>query len=154
MCLREIDLFTRQSNVRCTYKFCILFYQLKRKWRTTCGQHLIESLTWNHFLLNEFGCLLFLSPLQIYPYHFSPPGVSHPITVIYELTYGETEMKQGVVFTDFLFDIYCLYIGSKILLSVMFKACWHSRNLWFYVFAPSSNLVWMKIKSWILILEK
>lgn len=39
------DLFTRQSNVRCTYKFCILFYQLKRKWRTTCGQHLIESLT-------------------------------------------------------------------------------------------------------------
>ncbi|KAK6924737.1 Peptidase C78, ubiquitin fold modifier-specific peptidase 1/ 2 [Dillenia turbinata] len=31
---------------------------------------------------------------QLYPYHFSPPGVFHPITVIYELSYGETEMKQ------------------------------------------------------------
>ncbi|CAN6585478.1 unnamed protein product [Malus baccata var. baccata] len=31
---------------------------------------------------------------QLHPYHFSPPGVLHPITVIYELNYGETEMKQ------------------------------------------------------------
>lgn len=31
---------------------------------------------------------------QLHPYHFSPPGISHPITVIYELNYGETEMKQ------------------------------------------------------------
>ncbi|KAI8017124.1 putative Ufm1-specific protease [Camellia lanceoleosa] len=28
------------------------------------------------------------------PYHFSPPGFLHPISVIYELSYGETEMKQ------------------------------------------------------------
>lgn len=31
---------------------------------------------------------------QLRPYHFNPPGVLHPITVIYELSYGETEMKQ------------------------------------------------------------
>ncbi|XWS51339.1 hypothetical protein CRYUN_Cryun12cG0168700 [Craigia yunnanensis] len=31
---------------------------------------------------------------QLHPYHFSPPGIAHPITVIYELNYGETEMKQ------------------------------------------------------------
>ncbi|XP_058108008.1 probable Ufm1-specific protease isoform X1 [Magnolia sinica] len=28
------------------------------------------------------------------PYHFFPPGFLHPITAIYELGYGETEMKQ------------------------------------------------------------
>ncbi|KAM5571827.1 putative Ufm1-specific protease [Rosa sericea] len=31
---------------------------------------------------------------QLHPYHFNPPGFLHPITVIYELNYGETEMKQ------------------------------------------------------------
>ncbi|KAF3436738.1 hypothetical protein FNV43_RR19485 [Rhamnella rubrinervis] len=31
---------------------------------------------------------------QLCPYHFHPPGFLHPITVIYELNYGETEMKQ------------------------------------------------------------
>ncbi|XP_057727116.1 probable Ufm1-specific protease isoform X2 [Arachis stenosperma] len=31
---------------------------------------------------------------QIKPYHFSPPHVLHPITVFYELSFGETEMKQ------------------------------------------------------------
>jgi hypothetical protein len=31
---------------------------------------------------------------QLQPYHFSPPGFLHPVTVIYELLYGETEMKQ------------------------------------------------------------
>ncbi|KAJ0106533.1 hypothetical protein Patl1_18203 [Pistacia atlantica] len=31
---------------------------------------------------------------QLRPFHFSLPGVLHPITVIYELNYGETEMKQ------------------------------------------------------------
>ncbi|OVA20526.1 Peptidase C78 [Macleaya cordata] len=31
---------------------------------------------------------------QLCPYHFFPPGIVHPITVIYELNYGETEMKQ------------------------------------------------------------
>ncbi|TYJ99214.1 putative Ufm1-specific protease [Cucumis melo var. makuwa] len=31
---------------------------------------------------------------QLVPYHFCPPGFLHPITAIYELTYGETEMKQ------------------------------------------------------------
>ncbi|KAK9278466.1 hypothetical protein L1049_028031 [Liquidambar formosana] len=37
---------------------------------------------------------LLTQPPQLHPYHFSPPGVLHPITVIYELSYGETEMKQ------------------------------------------------------------
>ncbi|XVF08781.1 hypothetical protein REPUB_Repub07fG0032500 [Reevesia pubescens] len=31
---------------------------------------------------------------QLHPYHFRLPGIEHPITVIYELNYGETEMKQ------------------------------------------------------------
>ncbi|KAK8686295.1 hypothetical protein V6N13_125322 [Hibiscus sabdariffa] len=31
---------------------------------------------------------------ELHPYHFSPPGIAHPVTVIYELSYGETEMKQ------------------------------------------------------------
>lgn len=31
---------------------------------------------------------------QLRPYHFTPPGILHPITVIYELTYGEMETKQ------------------------------------------------------------
>ncbi|CAN7021956.1 unnamed protein product [Brassica rapa subsp. trilocularis] len=31
---------------------------------------------------------------QLRIYHFNPPGVLHPITTIYELNYGETEMKQ------------------------------------------------------------
>ncbi|CAN6903632.1 unnamed protein product [Brassica oleracea] len=31
---------------------------------------------------------------QLRIYHFNPPGVLHPITTIYELNYGESEMKQ------------------------------------------------------------
>ncbi|XP_031283525.1 probable Ufm1-specific protease [Pistacia vera] len=38
-------------------------------------------------------CLLTQHP-QLRPFHFSLPGLLHPITVVYELNYGETEMKQ------------------------------------------------------------
>ncbi|KAM7273681.1 hypothetical protein ACFE04_028345 [Oxalis oulophora] len=31
---------------------------------------------------------------QLRPYHFCLPGVLHPLTIIYELSYGETELKQ------------------------------------------------------------
>lgn len=31
---------------------------------------------------------------QLSPYHFIPPGFLHPITAIYELSYGETEQKH------------------------------------------------------------
>lgn len=31
---------------------------------------------------------------QLKTFHFWPPGMLHPITAIYELNYGETEMKQ------------------------------------------------------------
>lgn len=31
---------------------------------------------------------------QLHPYHFNPLGMLHPITVIYDLSYGETEMSQ------------------------------------------------------------
>nr|XP_009790501.1 PREDICTED: probable Ufm1-specific protease isoform X2 [Nicotiana sylvestris] len=31
---------------------------------------------------------------ELHPYHFLPPGLLHPITVLYELSYGETELKQ------------------------------------------------------------
>ncbi|XP_031405210.1 probable Ufm1-specific protease isoform X2 [Punica granatum] len=37
---------------------------------------------------------LLTSHHQLQPYHFNPSGLLHPITAIYELTYGETEMKQ------------------------------------------------------------
>ncbi|KAJ8536552.1 hypothetical protein K7X08_034953 [Anisodus acutangulus] len=31
---------------------------------------------------------------ELHPYHFLPPGILHPVTVLYELSYGETELKQ------------------------------------------------------------
>ncbi|GAB2269736.1 hypothetical protein Dimus_004657 [Dionaea muscipula] len=31
---------------------------------------------------------------QLRAYHFCPPGILHPVTAIYELSYGETETKQ------------------------------------------------------------
>ncbi|KAF3628394.1 putative Ufm1-specific protease [Capsicum annuum] len=31
---------------------------------------------------------------ELQPYHFLPQGILHPITVFYELSYGETELKQ------------------------------------------------------------
>ncbi|XP_061351264.1 probable Ufm1-specific protease [Gastrolobium bilobum] len=31
---------------------------------------------------------------QLKCYHFSPPGILHPVTVFYELSFGETELKQ------------------------------------------------------------
>ncbi|KAJ4961545.1 hypothetical protein NE237_021455 [Protea cynaroides] len=37
---------------------------------------------------------LFTRHPQLRPYHFCPPGVVHPVTVMYELSYGEAEMKQ------------------------------------------------------------
>ncbi|XP_052176665.1 probable Ufm1-specific protease isoform X2 [Diospyros lotus] len=43
----------------------------------------------NLFLPNLLG----QHPL-LRPYHFSPPGVLHPVTVIYDVSCGETEMKQ------------------------------------------------------------
>ncbi|RRT68097.1 hypothetical protein GW17_00025226 [Ensete ventricosum] len=33
--------------------------------------------------------------MQLCPYHFLPPELLHPVTAIYDLRYGETEMKQG-----------------------------------------------------------
>ncbi|WOL12793.1 putative Ufm1-specific protease [Canna indica] len=38
---------------------------------------------------------LLLQQPQFCPYHFLPPGLLHPITAVYDLRYGETEMKQG-----------------------------------------------------------
>ncbi|KAL5076477.1 hypothetical protein RYX36_015461 [Vicia faba] len=52
---------------------------------------LIDQLnTMQNFMLPS---LLVQHP-QLKPYHFSPPGILHPITVFYELSFGETEMKQ------------------------------------------------------------
>ncbi|KAG9446669.1 hypothetical protein H6P81_012797 [Aristolochia fimbriata] len=31
------------------------------------------------------------------PYHFAPPGLLHPTTAVYELSFGETEIKQAEV---------------------------------------------------------
>ncbi|KAL5717897.1 hypothetical protein ACHQM5_010852 [Ranunculus cassubicifolius] len=37
---------------------------------------------------------LLTNDTQLKPFHFCPPGVLHPITAFYELSYGETEAKQ------------------------------------------------------------
>ncbi|XP_006852259.2 probable Ufm1-specific protease isoform X1 [Amborella trichopoda] len=37
-------------------------------------------------------CLMARQP-QLCPNHFLPPGILHPVTALYELSYGETEMK-------------------------------------------------------------
>ncbi|KAJ8761497.1 hypothetical protein K2173_001631 [Erythroxylum novogranatense] len=31
---------------------------------------------------------------MLHAYRFNPPGILHPVTVIYELNYGETELKR------------------------------------------------------------
>lgn len=38
---------------------------------------------------------LFTHHPQLQAYHFLPPGILHPITAVYELTYGESEMEQS-----------------------------------------------------------
>ncbi|KAK1295125.1 putative Ufm1-specific protease [Acorus calamus] len=35
--------------------------------------------------------------LQLCPYHFYPPRITHPITAIYELSYGERELRQAEI---------------------------------------------------------
>ncbi|KAK6153246.1 hypothetical protein DH2020_012885 [Rehmannia glutinosa] len=47
-----------------------------------------------HSLKNKILPDLMTQHPQLRPYHFIPSGFLHPITVIYELSYGETEMKQ------------------------------------------------------------
>ncbi|PIN18298.1 hypothetical protein CDL12_09038 [Handroanthus impetiginosus] len=47
-----------------------------------------------HSLKNKILPDLLMQHPLLCPYHFIPPGFLHPITVIYELSYGETEMKQ------------------------------------------------------------
>ncbi|KAK9117403.1 hypothetical protein Sjap_016350 [Stephania japonica] len=52
---------------------------------------LIDQLT---AMKKLFLPCLFSNHPQFRPYHFCPPGFLHPVTVFYELTYGETEMRQ------------------------------------------------------------
>ncbi|KAL8530025.1 hypothetical protein ACS0TY_007195 [Phlomoides rotata] len=47
-----------------------------------------------HSLKNKILPDLMKQHRQLRPYHFMPPGILHPITVIYELTYGEAEAEQ------------------------------------------------------------
>ncbi|CAJ1956944.1 unnamed protein product [Sphenostylis stenocarpa] len=49
-----------------------------------------SSLVFHHLC----GYKLILFICQLKSYHFSPLGILHPITVFYELSFGETEMKQ------------------------------------------------------------
>ncbi|KAI3464177.1 hypothetical protein Pfo_020840 [Paulownia fortunei] len=52
---------------------------------------LIDQL---HSLKNKILPDLLIQHPLLQPYHFIPSGFLHPISVIYELSYGETEMKQ------------------------------------------------------------
>lgn len=78
-------------------------------------------------------------PLQLCPYHFNPPGVLHPITVIYELSYGETEMKQGMQLFSWTFSA----LGDKIsytlyLLWLEKKLEWrHQKNVSLWLWSPT-----------------
>ncbi|CAA0813359.1 Probable Ufm1-specific protease [Striga hermonthica] len=47
-----------------------------------------------HALKNKFLADVSVQQPQLQPYHFMPTGFLHPITVVYELSYGETEIKQ------------------------------------------------------------
>lgn len=78
------------------YKLEVLCYAAKElSIASAISNLLIPALTDQlHAVKTTIFPDLFTQKSNIYPYHFSPPGVSHPITVIYELTYGETEMKQ------------------------------------------------------------
>eukprot|EP00256_Glycine_max_P062536 XP_014632019.1 probable Ufm1-specific protease isoform X5 [Glycine max] len=52
-----------------------------------------SSLSCSYFpISSKAGSPVFSAELK--SYHFSPPGILHPITVFYELSFGETEMKQ------------------------------------------------------------
>ncbi|KAL8123386.1 putative Ufm1-specific protease [Apium graveolens] len=78
------------------YKLEVLCYAAKElSIASAISSLLIPALTDQlHAVKTTIFPDLFRQQSNIYPYHFSPPGVSHPITVLYELTYGETEMKQ------------------------------------------------------------
>ncbi|KAL2515405.1 putative Ufm1-specific protease [Forsythia ovata] len=52
---------------------------------------LIDQL---HSLKNKISPSLLAEHPKLQPYHFMPSDFLHPITVLYELSYGETEMKQ------------------------------------------------------------
>ncbi|CAK9143497.1 unnamed protein product [Ilex paraguariensis] len=55
-------------------------------------KNIFELLSLNGYESNNKGAR---SPDdELHPYHFSPPGILHPITVIYELSFGEAELKQ------------------------------------------------------------
>ncbi|KAL0385197.1 UNVERIFIED_CONTAM: putative Ufm1-specific protease [Sesamum radiatum] len=47
-----------------------------------------------HSLKNKILPDLLVQHPLLRPYHFIPSGFVHPVTVLYELSYGETEMKQ------------------------------------------------------------
>ncbi|XP_051133390.1 probable Ufm1-specific protease isoform X2 [Andrographis paniculata] len=47
-----------------------------------------------HSLKNKILPNLLKQHPRLSPYHFVPPGFLHPITALYELRYGETELEQ------------------------------------------------------------
>ncbi|KAK3014836.1 hypothetical protein RJ639_008763 [Escallonia herrerae] len=60
----------------------------------------VKSTTCSYFCSTRKDTTSFTSVEELNQYHFNPPGFLHPVSVIYELNYGETEMKQvsgGVV---------------------------------------------------------
>lgn len=64
--------------------------------------------------------------MQLQPYHFVPPGILLPITVIYELSYGEMEMKQGDVdFNLSLNLLTVLHVIHKMLYKMDLKGAYH-----------------------------
>ncbi|KAL6542002.1 hypothetical protein OROGR_011488 [Orobanche gracilis] len=50
-----------------------------------------------HSLKNKVLPDLLTQHPKLRPYHFMPSGFLHPTTIIYDLSYGETEMKQAEV---------------------------------------------------------
>ncbi|XP_047314479.1 probable Ufm1-specific protease [Impatiens glandulifera] len=78
------------------YKLAVICYAAKDLSLTNAVSDLIIPglVDQLHSMKNKLLPNLSLQHPQLHPYHFCPPGFLHPITVIYDLSYGETEMKQ------------------------------------------------------------
>ncbi|XP_054805421.1 probable Ufm1-specific protease isoform X2 [Prosopis cineraria] len=68
---------------------------LSKAWPLAVGDDDYDSnsLSCSYFSLKSKAGIPIFS-VELLPYHFDPPGVLHPITVFYELSFGETELKQ------------------------------------------------------------
>ncbi|KAK1283490.1 putative Ufm1-specific protease [Acorus calamus] len=61
----------------------------------TFGRALVPCSTLGHLCFKM--STLISQAAELCPYHFYPPRITHPITAIYELSYGERELRQAEI---------------------------------------------------------